>query len=487
MHAPKLLRVVLFAAVVAAGLVGPTAFAAEQTAGPAAANLITDDEDKKNNPGRNDDKDKPDGKDDKGDGKDAKPDGKDDKGDKPNSGGDKPNSGDKPNNSDKPRTDDKSDKPGDAPKVNPLVPVKGTSAGDKPLDGKVDQTPKENGSKGGNAGAIFIKTGPTTGPGNEPHVGCEFYVSGMNFSSPSGTIAFYAWKPTGSFQSVSPVTGASTYTGGAPSKQAGGSNSDFLNGPYRLPTDGQTPHAQQGYHYKIDAINADGKKVDSKVFWVDCQATPGGSSVSQPAPTAIAGVGNTALSPTPVTTVAPPATATGGAPADATATPVAVPAAPADAGALQPVTATNAATPRPPTTTNAVAPQPATVASTPVTVVITMPITVNGPGGSVELPAGTAITVPAGTVLVSLPGPVAPARQFVEVERGTVLGTTAHGAVTSDDEAIGEVVLGEQMSAAASVLPTALPRTGGAPLGAAAALAASLTLAGIAVRRRSVR
>jgi hypothetical protein len=96
MRPHRLLRVALFAAVLAAGLVGPAAFAAEQTAGPAVANLITDDDqENRNNPRRNDDEkpdgrdarnDKPEDKNDKPDGKDDKPDGKDDKNDKPRTG-----------------------------------------------------------------------------------------------------------------------------------------------------------------------------------------------------------------------------------------------------------------------------------------------------------------------------------------------------------------------------------------------------------------
>jgi LPXTG-motif cell wall-anchored protein len=443
---PQVLRVALLVAVVGAGLVGPSAVAAEQTDGAARSGLIqpnrSDNQPQPNQPaakpGGQDDKKASEDKDDNG-----KPEGKVDRNRPEATGHDDRNN---------PGANDTTKGDGDADKA------------------KVDDTPKEDGAKGGNAGAIFIKTGPTTGPGNNPHVGCEFYVSGMNFSSPSGTITFYAWKPTGSFEQVTPVAGPSTYAGSAPSKQADGRNSDFLNGPYSLPTDGQTAHPEQGYHYKVDAINADGKKVDSKVFWVDCQAAPGGSSASPHAPIPAQGGPTNAVGAPTGTTVAAttavtnaPTTTTGGATDGAAGTPV------------------NG----PPPSTTAGATQPAPVVTGPVTVVLTMPVTVGGPNGPIDLPAGTTVTVPTGTALTSLPGAPAPAPQVVEVERGTVLGTTSLGAVTSDGEAIGEVVLGEAASRAAAVLPAALPRTGGAPLGAAAALGALVALAGVVARRRA--
>ena len=348
----RMLGVVLFAAVVGAGLVGTAAFASEQTDGPAISGLIADDKEK-------DDKAKVDKEKKVDDGKPKE----------------KP-ADDKKDRADNDRADkDKADK-------------------DKADNDRADKDriTKAN----GNAGAISVKSGPTTGPGNQPRVGCEFYVSGTNFASTSGTVEFYAWKSTNSFQLVKPLAGPSTYTG---------TDSSFLNGPYSLPTDGQSAHAQQGYHYKVEATNADGKKVHSRVFWVNCQPTSTGAASEPPAPGATA----------------------------------------------------------------------------PVTVVLTMPITVDGPTGSIDLAAGTTVTVPAGTVLTFLPGAPAPAPQLVEVETGTVLGTAAHGSVTSTEEAVGEVVLGEQ----ASILPTGLPRTGGAPLGAAAALGAIIALAGVVARRRS--
>ena len=368
MRTPHRLHIVLFAALIGAGLIGPAAFAAEHTGGSPVSGLIADDKD---------DKTKPAG----GDGGKNKPEAKDDK-----AKDDKVKAGEEQT--------DKADKAKDDGKA------------------KDDKTTRANPPTGGNAGAIFVKGGATTGPGNEALVGCGFYVAGTNFSSAPGTIAFYAWNPAGNFQPVSPVTGSSTY--------AGGSSTEFLNGPYSLPTDGQTPHSRHGYHYKVEAVDAGGKKVSSKVFWVDCPATTA-NAVAQP---------NTN----------PPATS----------------------GPT--VTATPAGT-------------------APVTLVLTTPITVNGPTGPIELVAGTTITVPSGTVLTSLPGRPAPAPQLVEVEPGTVLGTSAHGAVTSDEEAIGEVVLGEQVS----ILAAGLPRSGGVPLGAVASLGAALALVGALARRRSSR
>jgi hypothetical protein len=448
MRLPNLLRVVLFATVIGAGLIGPTAFAAEQTGGTTISSLITDDKDKdkddKKTPEAKDDKKTPEAK--NKDDKTADKKAEDDKANAPGGGNDK-------DKDDKAKADkeanDKADKEKEA----------------KEKSEKDALTTKANPPNGGNAGAIFIKSGATTGPGNQPHVGCEFYVSGMNFASPSGTIAFYAWKPTGSFQAVNPVTGPSTYAG---------TDRNFLNGPYSLPTDGQTPHAQQGYHYKVEAVDAGGKKVNSKVFWVDCKpTTTGGGTVSQPNSTITVTVTTT---PTPEPTLPPGVT------------PSATPLTTGTPGATPPATTTSGTTDAPTTAPGNASPpapvpgvQPATVATATVTVVLTMPITVGGPAGPIELPVGTTITVPAGTVLTSLPGAPAPARQFVEVEAGTVLGTTAHGAVTSVEEVIGEVVLGEQVS----ILPTALPRTGGAPLGAAAVFGTILALAGIVARRRS--
>lgn len=262
--------------------------------------------------------------------------------------------------------------------------------------------------KGRNSGVIFVKAGQTVGPGNDSHVGCDFYVFGMNFPGTAGTIAFYAWKPTGSFQLVSPLTGSPVFDPSAPANQRGNRNSDFLNGPYRLPTDGQTALAKQGYHYKVEASNADGKKVSSKVFWSDCPLAGAGGVPSA----------NVTASPGEATHVV-------GTPTD-----------------------------RVGATVTASASQSATVTSGPVTIVMTMSVSVTGPNGSINIPAGTTITVPAGTTLIWLPSAPVPATQFVEVDRGTAFGTAAFGVVTSDEEAFGEVVLGGAASRATPVPST---------------------------------
>lgn len=155
-------------------------------------------------------------------------------------------------------------------------------------------TPRAH-AAGGNSGDIKISdtTLPAHGrQGNEPHVGCQFYVLGFNFAASSGVVTVRSWPPTGDGTVVltAPYTGSATDSG----------TEQFTNGPYTLPAG----------HYKVDVTDNKGAEIAKhKVFWIDgCPATLTPTDTTVPAtvvPTAVPTtvVSTTTPTETPVPTV----------------------------------------------------------------------------------------------------------------------------------------------------------------------------------------
>jgi len=118
-----------------------------------------------------------------------------------------------------------------------------------------------NDNGNGNSGDVKISetTQPANGnQGNEPHVGCQFYVLGFNMAASMGNITVRAWDPTSSSRDIALTD---TYPSADTSLQpADRGNIGFVSGPHSLPAG----------HYKLFVTDNKGNDIaKQKVFWVD--------------------------------------------------------------------------------------------------------------------------------------------------------------------------------------------------------------------------
>ena len=137
----------------------------------------------------------------------------------------------------------------------------------------------------GNNGTIKIDEAAFDGNGNDPHVGCDFFVNffGYDGGAQAATLRFESWAPTRGGGVVERQTSWSV------PDRTGGNQLDHRYGPVDLvgALAGVTPHPQQGHHVKltVHVSGSQGADVKHKVFWVPSCA-PGGAPVppSRPAP-----------------------------------------------------------------------------------------------------------------------------------------------------------------------------------------------------------
>lgn len=110
------------------------------------------------------------------------------------------------------------------------------------------------GAASDNQGTIKVHNpGDVGDESNDPHVGCIFYVEGVNMQATTGTLVIQSWPPTGN---MTVVVNTTWIAADAPAD--GFADHHFLNGPYNL-TAG---------HYKV--FVSDAKHDKMKTFWVDC-------------------------------------------------------------------------------------------------------------------------------------------------------------------------------------------------------------------------
>ncbi len=142
----------------------------------------------------------------------------------------------------------------------------------------------------GNSGDVWLdNVGNPPGPGHQshPHLQCaDLNIWGAKLAESGGDFAIDGWPPSGHHEQVYAARWA--YALGQPDPQVVGVvNVDALIAS--AVAHGDQPHANQGFHFKLELSQAPQKH---KVFWVNCP-------VSSPAPSP---------APAPEETPAPPVT-----------------------------------------------------------------------------------------------------------------------------------------------------------------------------------
>jgi hypothetical protein len=150
-------------------------------------------------------------------------------------------------------------------------------------------------AQGGNSnkGDVWIdNVGQPPGPGheNDPHLACkDINLWGAKLADPTGPYTIDGWPPSGSKkQAYASTWHYNTATGGDQVL-------DVINVATLIKNavaNGDTPQAQQGYHFKIQFVQDPQKH---KTFWVKCPApTPPGTPGTPPPPRGTpGGPGNT--------------------------------------------------------------------------------------------------------------------------------------------------------------------------------------------------
>ncbi len=121
------------------------------------------------------------------------------------------------------------------------------------------------------------------GVGNDPHLGCQFYVEWYNYdANATSTVSFEVQSPTGG--TVTVVTGSLTKTLDG-DDASNGDNGGFDGSELYQLSFSDAPHPQQGWHVKV-TTHTTGTNGESdtkfKTFWVegDCQPIPTTPSVT---------------------------------------------------------------------------------------------------------------------------------------------------------------------------------------------------------------
>lgn len=184
---------------------------------------------------------------------------------------------------------------------------RGTTPGDPPADGTIPP----------NFGTIKVRDidlfPALPGPSNIPWLrSCNFFVQGYAENSGVVRLRFFAWPPTGNMQQVLVKDITIRQPTGKPSENgidfnvpvssqelaAGGGQFTFTQGP--LPELG--PYG----HFRVDAEDAEGRHLKTKVFWAPlcAVATPTPSPTPGPSPTPTQ-TSTPGPSPTPTQTSTP--------------------------------------------------------------------------------------------------------------------------------------------------------------------------------------
>jgi hypothetical protein len=127
------------------------------------------------------------------------------------------------------------------------------------------------GSPPGNNGTVKVNGGDISGPGNDPHVGCAFYIDFYNYE---------ANLPVEMVFETQPPTGNSvihTEVGILDDDDASGADAAGLDGHFEIDLSaalsGIEPHPVQGHHVKltvtVDDGNTQGAQSKHKTFWVE--------------------------------------------------------------------------------------------------------------------------------------------------------------------------------------------------------------------------
>ena len=133
-----------------------------------------------------------------------------------------------------------------------------------------------------NKGDVFVdNVGNPCCPGHEqdPHLTCtNINLWGDGMADPTGNYVIDGWPPSGSMEQDYPTTGQGTWTYNQ--TQGGTQVIDVINVTTLINNaiaNGDTPQANQGYHFKLQLVQAPQKH---KTFWVDCAATTTTSSTT---------------------------------------------------------------------------------------------------------------------------------------------------------------------------------------------------------------
>jgi hypothetical protein len=126
-----------------------------------------------------------------------------------------------------------------------------------------------------NSGSIKIaRIGDDTHTDNDPHPGCTFRVDFYGFQAGTYTLTIRTISPTGDALLVTDSVTLATDARG----------NEFQTSRTYDVSAGLTgaPHAQQGYHLRVDVKRTDtnGEGSKTKVFWLDC--APAGDEVAGP-------------------------------------------------------------------------------------------------------------------------------------------------------------------------------------------------------------
>ena len=138
-------------------------------------------------------------------------------------------------------------------------------------------------AKGGNAnkGDVWIdNVGQPSGPGheNDPHLACaDINLWGAGLADPSGSYTIDGWPPSGKKKMAYSSPWIYNTTLGGSQVLNVINVTTLINNAV---ANGDTPQAQQGYHFKIQFVQDPQKH---KTFWVKCPAPgstppPGGST-----------------------------------------------------------------------------------------------------------------------------------------------------------------------------------------------------------------
>jgi hypothetical protein len=143
----------------------------------------------------------------------------------------------------------------------------------------------DDGLPGGNVGHSQGSDVCDNGVGNDPHLGCTFYVEWYNYeANATSTVSFSVQDPTdGTVTAVQGRVAADTVT--LDDDDASGANEDGFDGSelYQLTFTG-APQQNHGWHVKVTTHTtwSNGSDEKSKVFWVegDCRVIPETPAVS---------------------------------------------------------------------------------------------------------------------------------------------------------------------------------------------------------------
>ena len=155
-----------------------------------------------------------------------------------------------------------------------------------------------------NAGDVWVdNVGQPPGPGHEmdPHLACaDINLWGDKLADASGTYTIDGWEPSGSGAGDQAWPGTAAHPGNAPWSYNGSLGGSQVISVIDVDTlianavaNGDTPQAQQGYHFKLQ-FSQDPQK--HKTFWVNC---PAPETVTPPTPTPTPTGGQGAGTPTP--------------------------------------------------------------------------------------------------------------------------------------------------------------------------------------------